>query len=123
MKYLRRFNESNWFENITENIEDILLELNDIGYKTHVDVIANLPYPRTIGKTKYIIRVEISRYGLDENETTENINIVKDVLLRIKSFMSDYRDYKIDDDFDTKISVLDMGIIFDETTITFTREY
>jgi hypothetical protein len=79
-------------DRIVSNIEDILLELNDVGYQTDVEYMTNLPYPRTTGKNKYIIDVYIvapkshlDKLFIDVNE----YDLVRQSVIRIKRHMDD----------------------------------
>lgn len=104
MKYLKPYKifeseEMRWFPTITETLEDILLDLNDIGFRTMVDVITNTPYPRTVGSNKYMIDVDISiGDGEEFIENEEQYIELKNALLRIREYInSNHSEWKMND--------------------------
>lgn len=76
------------YDDVCNTLEDILLELNDLGYRTLVDTYTILPYPKTIGKNKYRIVIDINKGHKSKFiETEEDYKSVTDVLNRIKEYM------------------------------------
>lgn len=93
--------EMNWFSNITETIEDILLDLEDVGFKTSVDIGVSTPSPRTTGYNRYEIEIDISRGNRTRFiESDEQLVELESALLRIKDYMSsNHKDWLLKDDY------------------------
>jgi len=91
MKYLKRYNESVSLD-IIENVKDILLELNDIGFQSRVDVISKsfLNSPN-----KDTLLISIYKYDLFNSEVGDNgymrykVSDVKYIILRLNSYLSE----------------------------------
>ena len=98
MKYLKRYNiygRSSINESVSldiiEDVEDILLELNDIGFQSKVDEISKsfLNSPN-----KDTLLIFICKYDLLNSEFGDNgmiryeISDVKDVVLRLNRYLS-----------------------------------
>lgn len=89
--------EKRWFPTIRETIEDILLDLNDVGFKTSVDIGVSIPYPRTVGNNRYEIDIDISRGDrIKFIESDEQYIELETALLRIKDYMKSNQDWKLD---------------------------
>jgi hypothetical protein len=85
-KYLNFINESNYYENIIDDVKDILLELSDLGFEVEVDEIINLPYPRTIGENKTLISIDIKNPSNIESGA-DIISTIIDAIDRVDYYM------------------------------------
>ena len=91
MKYLKTYES---MSSITDDLEDILLEIDDIGYKTEVDEITILPYPRTVGSNKKEISITLQEPEKNEegdSRNEEEISSIYEVLERIDDYMKSKR--------------------------------
>ena len=81
MKHLKSYNESilDKYKEIISDISDILLELTDCGYTTHVS-----DHIYTTGKGYIRIRCDIS--AAIRNEARQDWEFVEDIVLRIKDY-------------------------------------
>ena len=90
MKYLKRFNENVLDQSVLDECKDILLELEDKGFKTNIhSYINNQQYNRIVNLKKSWITFYFSRK--EEFDYSD----IEDVVERLKSFLSEY-ELKID---------------------------
>jgi hypothetical protein len=84
MKYLKRFNENVFDKSVIDECKDILLELEDKGFKTNIHSYFNSGV--SIGKehNKNWIQFYFSRK--EEFDYSD----IEDVVERLKSFLSEY---------------------------------
>jgi hypothetical protein len=86
MKHLKRFNESKVFDqSVIDECKDILLELEDAGFKTNINsYFNNQQYDRIVNLEKSWIQFYLSRK--EEFDYSD----IEDVVERLKSFLSEY---------------------------------
>ena len=85
MKYLKRFNENVFDQSVVDECKDILLELEDKGFKTNINsYINNQQYDRIVNLKKNWIQFYFSRK--EEFDYSD----IEDVVERLKSFLSEY---------------------------------
>jgi hypothetical protein len=88
MKYLKKYNESYSDNNLVDVMNDILLDISDLGFYIHV----------AHGKGKFVITtVTISRLRNVKGfiRTDEELRVLKETLNRIKEY-AESCDYKVD---------------------------
>ncbi len=76
MKYLKRFNENVFDQSVVDECEDILLELEDKGFKTNINSHLNKHY-------SYI------QFFFNRNQEFDYSDI-EDVVERLKSYLSEF---------------------------------
>ena len=85
MKYLKRFNENVFDQSVVDECKDILLELEDAGFKTNINAyFNNQQYDRIVNLKKNWIQFYFSRK--EEFDYSD----IEDVVERLKSFLSEY---------------------------------
>ena len=85
MKYLKRFNENVFDQSVVDECKDILLELEDKGFKTNIKTnINNQQYNRIVNLKKNWIQFYFSRK--EEFDYSD----IEDVVERLKSYLSEY---------------------------------
>ena len=85
MKYLKRFNENVFDQSVVDECKDILLELEDKGFKTNINsYFNNQQYDRIVNLKKSWIQFYFSRK--EEFDYSD----IEDVVERLKSFLSEY---------------------------------
>jgi hypothetical protein len=85
MKYLKRFNENVFDQSVVDECKDILLELEDKGFKTNIhSYFNNQQYDRIVNLKKNWIQFYFSRK--EEFDYSD----IEDVVERLKSFLSEY---------------------------------
>jgi len=85
MKHLKRFNENVFNQSVVDECKDILLELEDKGFKTNINsYINNQQYDRIVNLKKSWIQFYFSRK--EEFDYSD----IEDVVERLKSFLSEY---------------------------------
>jgi len=85
MKYLKRFNENVFDQSVVDECKDILLELEDKGFKTNINAyFNNQQYDRIVNLKKNWIQFYFSRK--EEFDYSD----IEDVVERLKSFLSEY---------------------------------
>ena len=85
MKHLKRFNENVFDQSVVDECKDILLELEDKGFKTNIhSYINNQQYNRIVNLKKSWIQFYFSRK--EEFDYSD----IEDVVERLKSFLSEY---------------------------------
>jgi hypothetical protein len=105
MKYLRLF-ESSSLQDIKQDIEDILLEINDMGYNSEVIIVTEFSLTSRRGKsvlkngafTSGIEQPSRVKIVIDSKDTTrvrafgeKELEDISDVIMRIYDYMSDYK--------------------------------
>lgn len=84
MKYLKRY--ESFSLDVIENVKDILLEINDIGFQSRVDKVS---------KNKDTLVISIYKYDLLNSELGDSgyirykISDIKDIILRLNSYLSE----------------------------------
>ena len=149
MKYLKRYNiyERSINESVSldiiENVKDILLELNDIGFQSRVDGVSksflNSPNKDTLRISIYKYDLLNSEFG-DSGYMRYKVSDVKDIILRLNSYLSevgyplyslyiDIRGYQVisntlyDKKGSTKIGIDDLDEMSDYIIIDTTLEF
>jgi len=85
MKHLKRFNENVFDQSVVDECKDILLELEDKGFKTNINsYFNNQQYDRIVNLKKNWIQFFFSRK--EEFDYSD----IEDVVERLKSFLSEY---------------------------------
>jgi uncharacterized protein YdaL len=85
MKHLKRFNENVFDQSVVDECKDILLELEDKGFKTNIhSYINNQQYDRIVNLKKNWIQFYFSRK--EEFDYSD----IEDVVERLKSYLSEY---------------------------------
>jgi hypothetical protein len=85
MKHLKRFNENVFDQSVVDECKDILLELEDAGFKTNIhSYINNQQYDRIVNLKKSWITFYFSRK--EEFDYSD----IEDVVERLKSYLSEY---------------------------------
>jgi hypothetical protein len=85
MKHLKRFNENVFNQSVVDECKDILLELEDKGFKTNINsYINNQQYDRIVNLKKNWIQFYFSRK--EEFDYSD----IEDVVERLKSYLSEY---------------------------------
>ncbi len=85
MKYLKRFNENVFDQSVVDECKDILLELEDAGFKTNIhSYFNNQQYDRIVNLKKNWIQFYFSRK--EEFDYSD----IEDVVERLKSYLSEY---------------------------------
>jgi uncharacterized protein YdaL len=85
MKHLKRFNENVFDQSVVDECKDILLELEDKGFKTNIhSYINNQQYNRIVNLKKNWIQFYFSRK--EEFDYSD----IEDVVERLKSYLSEY---------------------------------
>jgi len=85
MKHLKRFNENVLDQSVVDECKDILLELEDKGFKTNIhSYINNQQYNRIVNLKKNWIQFYFSRK--EEFDYSD----IEDVVERLKSYLSEY---------------------------------
>ncbi len=85
MKYLKRFNENVFDQSVVDECKDILLELEDKGFKTNIhSYFNNQQYDRIVNLKKNWIQFYFSR------KQDFDYSDIEDVVERLKSFLSEY---------------------------------
>ena len=79
MKYLKRFNENVFDQSVVDECKDILLELEDAGFKTNINSYFNSGKVRQLNKNW--IQFYFSREEFDYSD-------IEDVVERLKSYLS-----------------------------------
>lgn len=96
MRYLKTYESVS----IEDDLKDILLDIEDIGYKTKVDELIYLPYPRTIGSNKKEISITIqependnpssSSLGGDSRKESD-VLAMHEVIERVNDYMRSHK--------------------------------
>ncbi len=89
MKHLKKYNESN-SSDIVQNIKDILIELNDIGFKSKVEHSSNKFIPSCINVTIYKYDLFNSEFG-EGGYMRYQISDVIDTIFRLNSYLTDLK--------------------------------
>lgn len=86
MRYLKTYESVS----LEDDLKDILLEIEDVGYKTEVDEITYLPYPRTTGSNKKEISITITQPE-NESDSEEDMSTKYEVFERINDYMKSHK--------------------------------
>lgn len=86
MRYLKTYESVS----LEDDLKDILLEIEDVGYKTEVDEITYLPYPRTTGSNKKEISITITQPE-NESDNEEDMSTKYEVFERINDYMKSHK--------------------------------
>ena len=84
MKYLKRFNENVFDQSVVDECKDILLELEDAGFKTNIHSYFNSGVSIGEDHNKNWIQFYFSRK--EEFDYSD----IEDVVERLKSYLSEY---------------------------------
>ncbi len=83
MKHIKRFNENVFDQSVVDECKDILLELEDKGFKTN-SYINNQQYDRIVNLKKNWIQFYLSR------KSDFDYSDIEDVVERLKSYLSEF---------------------------------
>ena len=90
MRYIKRFNESNQFnQSVVDECKDILLELEDIGIKTNIHSYLMYKRPRLVGYSPQKKKEKWIQFFFNRKEEFDYSDI-EDVVERLKSYLSEY---------------------------------
>jgi len=109
MKHLKTYKSHSKYLNISDDVRDMLLELEDEGYETKVDDDMN-----------YRILISINKKSSPIINSRKDFELINGVISRIKNYMKDYYP-----DWSLRIDDLsDMGIteIFDKDRDIFQQK-
>jgi hypothetical protein len=101
MKYLKRFNESKFNQSIIDDCKDIILELEDNGFETHIsyhfksDVKTDDPWKSISPINKRVVDITSNTYNKNwitfyfSKKEDFDYSDIEDVVERLKSYLSE----------------------------------